>query len=272
MRVRELRERGAALRVSRRDRPACKRARHRFGDRPRGLDGGFGICPTRLPGGPRHRDDCFSVRERAIDHLAFLERLAVPAGLPFDERHAFAFQRARQDHRRLAFGALPLRRARRICSRSWPSMTIACQPAGARTSMSCSHIIERLWRGVHVGDAAQVVERVERRHWPPPRRILPPTRRRRGGQCGNPRAPRVRRIAQMPCPAIRWRRRQTAAAASDGLRDRSIRSFISSARRTRRLRPTRHTIGAACPSTGRSGRSDSSDLSDQASPRRRARP
>ena len=145
---------------------------------------------------------------------------------------------------------------------SWPSMTMACQPNArqrrANCSMSCCHIVGRLWPRPLTsvmphrlsslsmrGDVGRFPHRAFGR--------LAVAEQHVGAVVGLDAA-RVQRDAdrRRRCPgrAIRWRRRRTAAAASDGLRDRSRsrRSFSSSARSNAPASAhAAYRIGAACP-------------------------
>ena len=133
----------------------------------------------RRPGNPRRevrgalslrlRHELFvELRERAIEFLALLERLAVPAVLAFDERHAFAFQRARQDHRRLTFGRLRFRERvedlRDVVTVDHDGVPAERLPA----ALELPHVVlphrrAALAERVDVGDAAQILELVQRR-------------------------------------------------------------------------------------------------------------
>jgi hypothetical protein len=127
---------------------------------------GFGIC---APDSPRAGlgTNCFSSSASARSSSSpFLNALPCQPSLPFDERHALALHRRARIIVGWPLVARP-RRARRGWRHVVPSMTMACQPNArqrrANCSMSCCHIVARLWpSAVHVGDAAQVVELVER--------------------------------------------------------------------------------------------------------------
>ena len=110
----------------------------------RGLDGGFGICGRgrRIAASTVARNCASSSAMRAIQLLALLERPAVPAVLAFDERHALALDRPRQNHRRPARGVpRASSSASRIADMSWPSTTIACQPNARQRRANCLHVV-----------------------------------------------------------------------------------------------------------------------------------
>jgi hypothetical protein len=130
--------------------------RDRFGNQRRQVDAGRGRDELLLQFG-----------ERAIELVALLERLSVPAVLAFDKRDAFALDRFRQDHRRTAFGSLRL--GERIEDRGHVvSVDDDRVPAertptgGQRLHVVPPHRRPALAERVDVGDAAQVVEAVAR--------------------------------------------------------------------------------------------------------------